>query len=449
MFQGIGFALALLVAVSSVYMVYRLTLQSPTVLKWHPYAYSDLLINYGQGFVRRGLFGSCVLAYAKGSSALPATNFVLFWNFVVLMVCMVVLSLRRSPLRFWNVVFVLAIPGGLLNTAVTSVFLPKREMFFYSQLALAGLAVSAVQAMRPGAVKRYAAYCATGGIFLATVVLSFVHEAFLFIAAPANFFLMLALARSIQTDRTERGRRPAGMWFAYMGLAVLLFLVLGHFNGDAGTSQRMWDGLSKADRDIMSPDGTIYGGMVVFGGAFGSYLKLSVSKMVDGRAWYWLVPLFGLGFYCLTLAALNEERGPEAESRFYRWVVCYLTLALCAGPLFILGWDWGRWINSINWSFLILWLSIQPRNLTAVGYDRGLRLLSTSEEQPFLRGWLKPRSSGYLEFARRHSFVLMGVMFFFAMTFRLEDVFVSEVQGYILGPGSHLLHHDLMRVFHP
>jgi hypothetical protein len=448
-FQGFGFALSLLVAVSSVYLVYRLTLQSPTVLRWHPYSYSDLLINYGQGFVRRGLFGSCVLAYAKGGSALAATNFILFWNFATLTVCMVVLACKRAPMRFWNAVFVLAIPGGLLDIAVTGEFLPKREMLFYCQLALTGLAVSAVQSMKAGRARRYAACCGIGWIFGCSVVLSLVHEAFLFMAAAANFFLLVAFVRAIPSSQEGGARRTSSLWLLYLAGVLSLFLVQGHFHGNANAVQRMWDGLSQTDRFTISPDGALSGGMYALRTSPWTLLNLSYLKAINGGAWYWLVPMFGLALYCLSLVALNEKaRVAERESGLYRWAVCYLTLAVCAAPLFVLGWDWGRWINAINWSFLVVWLSVRPENLVAIGYGRGPRLLPATEEQPpwFRERW-KPGLDMYLRFVRRYPVAVMAVLFLFAMTFRLQEVFASDTQGYLVGPAFHLLHHGLMRLF--
>ncbi len=69
--------LSVAVCAASILILYHCTVHAHTLL-WEPYGYSELLINYSDGFVRRGLIGALLHHAARTNSALALTNVVVF-----------------------------------------------------------------------------------------------------------------------------------------------------------------------------------------------------------------------------------------------------------------------------------------------------------------------------------------------------------------------------------
>src|ERR1700677_949558 len=65
-----GAAVCLTALFFTIYLVYFHTIRSPTHLAWRPYSFSELLINYNAGLLRRGLIGAVIHHYAGSKPAL-------------------------------------------------------------------------------------------------------------------------------------------------------------------------------------------------------------------------------------------------------------------------------------------------------------------------------------------------------------------------------------------
>jgi hypothetical protein len=76
-------ALSAVLIATALYRIYLHTLASPAQLAWTPWAFSDLLIDYRAGFVRRGLLGTIIHHLSGSGSELPVTNRIVFTNFCI------------------------------------------------------------------------------------------------------------------------------------------------------------------------------------------------------------------------------------------------------------------------------------------------------------------------------------------------------------------------------
>ncbi len=112
----------------SIALVGALILPDPLHLRWSRWAYSDWLISYDAGFVRRGLAGGLIRLVQGGIGDLVVVNLLVFANYTVL--CLLLLwvwlkSTARSPLAF---VLAILIPGGLFQMAAWQrVFFPQGD----------------------------------------------------------------------------------------------------------------------------------------------------------------------------------------------------------------------------------------------------------------------------------------------------------------------------------
>jgi hypothetical protein len=417
-----GAAVYLTALFFTIYLVYFHTIRSPLHLAWRPYGFSELLINYNAGFLRRGLIGAAIHHFAGSKSALPVTDFLIFTNFCILVaaiVLLVVFAGRRNLLL--RALLVLVIPGGVFAWSISNDFFYRKEAFFLSTMAVTALAVSLLRRLDLPYLRRALAIALTISIFVSGILLSLVHEAFIFLAAPANLFLLFAVGRWMAPKAAEDTIAviQKRLFLLYSGMVGIVFLVSFIFRGGKTTADVMWRELNPLDRAMINPAGTIEGGMMTIKEGFLKSMVMPGHIFIYGMAWFWLVPIICLMLYCLAVVALDDKgNSPQSAGEFKRWAVTYVVLFMGTVPVFILGWDWGRWVASINLSFLILWLSILPTDAP----DWFIRFLrekvvkrhpSASEA-----GALAERC---LAVVRRRPRWTAAVLLLFALTFRLPE----------------------------
>ena len=429
----LGPCLATALFASSVSLISLITVHSPDKLRWNRYGFADLLLNYDAGFLRRALLGTWIQALAHRGPALPVTNRILFVNFAVLVSLLTLLALRTKRFKAWNTVLLLAIPGGVFAMSVSHEFFYRKEIFFYPVLAITALAVSLLPRIGGPAARRLFAFCIIAAIFILGVSLTLIHESFLFLSAPANLFLVLAAARAIESPPNPtktRAALAARLAAGYSGLMVLTFLALLPVHGGANASLVIWNSLNPTDRAMLGPFNL--SAIAWISHSFVQLIAEPVGVLISGMAWFWIVPIAGLMLYSLALVAinLNPQAGPETRhDSFYHWVLCYLTLLACSLPIFLIARDWGRWIDSVNLSFLILWLSIPPPTLNPL-----------SSANRTIAAHIRSASRAYAEFIQRHQPAAIATMLLFAFTFRFpESILEPSDPRYILYLGGHAL----------
>lgn len=427
----VGGALSLVYAVLlfvSIYLVYTYTLRSMHELKWTGYGYSDLLINYDAGFVRRGLLGAIIKrnTISEGSS-LPYVNMLVFSNFLVLALFTTVLNLISRKRSSIVALLVLTLPGGILSMALSGEYFYRKEILFYISLSIAACLVCALQYLGHGVMQRCVGNVAIFLIFTTSLVLPFIHESFLFLSTPAHAFLLFAAMRRMRSkDSTEEmtDKLPAIMVRVYLSIQVIIFLLLSYYKGNTMLAQSMWDKLLPADRTIISPTaGLLMGAIGAIGWSLPHAVWMAMQVVISGLVWYWMVPLVGGFLYCLSLTLLGKKSKKSATDTFDRtspWIGCYFTLLIATLPMFLLGWDWGRWILAINFSFVILWLAIEPQYMGRIasvfhGFSMPQVLLQKPAEIA------QETAGAFAVFWLRHRRTLIASMLIFSFTCRVPE----------------------------
>jgi hypothetical protein len=389
-----------------VWRVWSHTMAKPLELDWSPYAYSDYLINYAGGFVRRGLGGEILRQLGGGTASLPTVNAIVFGVYLLFSLAFLRLAFRIGVTQqrlLAMLVFWLA-PGGPLGDAVEGDFYPRKDFLFL----LFVLAVAVLAERRRASTAVLLAVT-----FAGSAALSLIHEGFLFIGA-------VPIALVLYDRFAEHGRPRASIvaWF-YLIFCVLLFTVASLFKGDAATVTAIWHSIGAANRAIIAPD-SLPGGGIPAGGI--EALQLSLLQGMDmpwaylrtGLIWYWVLGLVASAAICLYVAAAPDPDGRRAS--LARAAVLYGTIVAGTAPLYLLAWDWGRWIVAANVAFFFL-------------YDR-LRYLPPPLERASAR--LAPRLPA---FASTVAPLAIGAfLVLFEMTYRLPECCIS-------GPSRHFVGH--------
>jgi hypothetical protein len=111
---------------------------------------------------------------------------------------------------------------------------------------------------------------------------------------------------------------------------------------------------------VLSPTGDIAGGVGAIGWTLWEAVKRVVLLLISGMAGYWLLPAVVTGAFCVLVPALGEDSsGQSLRAR----VLLYLAMLAWSAPLYIPGWDWGRWITATGWMAVIVQMALPAQRI--------------------------------------------------------------------------------------
>jgi hypothetical protein len=287
------------------------------------YQLTEWLINYSAGFIRRGWPGELIAFLSAGTGA--QANYVVVLLSSLLFLALLLLSILRAKGR---VPLVLILSPILMGMPLYGDFLVRKDVLGILFLALC-LALRRHVMWLPGRL-------ALLNLVACLAILS--HETFFFYAVPA---LVVLIARDL-------GGGPKRLLVAalLMTPAALAFGLCVLFKGDSNIMRvihESWNGLwlniNPMDCCLHEPGGSIEG--LQWSSARALALPYSVLFTFSSIIY---VPLA----WCLTIAAcfffltaLVEPREPGDRGR---WAGILIFQLVAIAPLFVVGWDFGRWL---------------------------------------------------------------------------------------------------------
>lgn len=287
------------------------------------YQLTEWLINYSAGFVRRGWPGELValLSAVTGAQANHVVVLLSGFLFLTLLLLLVLRTKGRVPL-------VLMFSPVLMGMPLYGDFMVRKDVL--------GLLLLAFCLALRRHVMWLPARLALLNLLACLAILS--HETFFFYAVPA---LVVLIARDL-------GGGPRRLLVAAIVMAptALAFALCVLFKGDS-TSMRIihesWSGLwlsiNPMDCCIHEPGGSIEG--LQWSSARALSLPYSVLSAFSGIIY---VPLA----WCLTIAAcfffLTALVDPRETGDRGRLAGILIFQLVAIAPLFVVGWDFGRWL---------------------------------------------------------------------------------------------------------
>ena len=317
----------------SVIVIWNNTLHTPSSLNWNSWVFYEWLINYEGGFVRRGLIGSVINAFYYGEE-LSAVNALVFFAallFILLATIFVASNVKnaRSALLF------IFCPVGFYWMATGNEYYYRKETFFYITVLCACLIFQRWQIYR----NRYLALILTGFIFATSSLLPLVHEAFLFYSWLPFSLMLLQLHQA----NGASGKRVAT---AFTLVSFVIFVILSCYKGDANTSEAIWLSLSDSAKALTGTSEPA-GGISAIGWSLTRGLSLSVIALQSGLASYYIFSIILI--YLFVGYIVSEHRSLDLKQTYLskQLLLPFGIVVVSFLPLFVLGWDWGRWVMGI------------------------------------------------------------------------------------------------------
>jgi len=330
---------------------------------------SEWMIDYAAGFVRRGLDGAMLARLMR----ITGLGFFTLWasitTAVYLGVCWHLLRQvnRLGGSAIWRFLLLLnpALVAFAVECAPDGSFLRKDVLFVAATALLVCLGERTLHSAQPTArnmLPLLAAACAL------STALALTHEGiFLFGWLPLNFALLLAVLSRLRIHRLTSWLLALSAFLP----ALVATAASIHWHGDARTAQiicQSWHGLSV-------PTVCKAGGQfppAVDGLAWSFSYALSLPLSVASRFPFFIVLVVFCG--SIEIAAIHRLI-PSARLDH---LLALLALPLLASiPLYLLGWDWGRFLFTVTGQQVWVLLSDTMRPAVFDVLPKGLRRLAT------------------------------------------------------------------------
>jgi hypothetical protein len=323
------------------------------VLRWAgrrfggTWAFSELLINYAGGYVRRGLLGEII--FRASSDAVPPVSLAMVVAVLLLLLPMaaVLMSLRERmpaiPVR--SVVLLAMSPCLFLFVANDYLAFGRKDplliipLWIHLELVLAA-------PRTPGA---YVAGFSTL-VLPSLLVIGHVHEAVIF-TMPAHAVIAFQHLRRLGTVHAWP------VLIAITGVASAGLMPPLVYAGSLDVARKICSSWRAHGYFFQCTEPPAAFGALAW--SITETTRLSVRVLGDPGSvgkWAWLTFLsFGGLLVAADAAGISRRRSAA-------WLA---VAAVCCLPLFALGWDWGRWISLAG--FMYVMLVFHPANADAAG----------------------------------------------------------------------------------
>ena len=303
----------------------------------NPWAFTELLINYEGGFVRRGFIGNLIYQIDSDGILFDTLYDIVFINFFIF-VLLVVINLEKSNLTsLQKLLFHISIFAPF-NITLFINYTARKEIFIINFYLLALLI------FRTKNKKIFLFSC-----FFFSILSILIHEGItFFIYFPFLVYLMKKKNVSKQYINAVN----------YMMISIFTVIILN--KGNNQIVDQIWSSLSSEDIALinnLNPNA-----ITAIGWGVIDTLKTTYVLVFSGSLIYWIV-FFAMLIY--TISIVFYDNIAETYASLKNTLVSNKQFILII-PLFIVGYDWGRWIFTIFYLLFFTLLLDYKKNVNSL-----------------------------------------------------------------------------------
>ena len=305
----------------SITQVAKRTVLSET-LEYSPWSFSELLISYPDQFIRRGLIGETIHIISSDTVLFDTVNLVVFINFVIftlLSFAFIKLSNLSSIQHFLYLISIF----GILNVSMFNQYFHRKEMFVLNLFLIILLTL------------RFRAneYLILIISSICSILMILIHEGIAMITIPFIVYLFKKML-----DNSKK------VLYVYTPIVLLIFLTVIIGSGSDSSSNVMWENLSEFDKNqiVINPNAITAIGWSVLD----SFLNTTQILIFSGSMFLWTFYFFIVGFTLFVIFNINFNKIYIDYSKVKSFLVkekYFLVIPV----LFVIGFDWGRWLFSL------------------------------------------------------------------------------------------------------
>jgi hypothetical protein len=363
------------------------------------WAYTDWLIDYSQGFIRRGLSGEI---WRLVPAAVSPIEFVAVFSWILILA--IAFGYVRLLAWSWKIYHPLTLFGLLFLPSLFLFYLhdhdaiARKEILGYVTVLLHLLVVEKSfspgdgSALTDGNLRRYVRWFMPVAVFLLPAII-LVHEGNFLMFVPLHGMITLTVLRM----KYPRDFTRAALWTGLLYLPAALAFGAVYLAGTPSYQTLLgicekWAaaGALREDSCILPPEklsgSTLPGSFIPmqWSLARAAYITRVIISM-NWRAWILILPTLGISLWYLVRQAVYSilrSRSPQSFSPqsalrysglfFYKYFLVPLLLSL---PVYFTAYDYGRWftVTCINFSMLAVSVNLPCREfaLRKKGADEG------------------------------------------------------------------------------
>lgn len=291
----------------------------------------DWLINYSAGFIRRGLSGQLIdnlasyasISHIKIIIAIKLISYICIVGFVLHLVC----SRRAGFIEFILFLAPWALMFDLINPTASG----RKEILLFATFCIYVCLDRQSEKLDKAIFLRWQ-FWFQSGVFIFLVLC---HEGLYFFLPFFGFYDVLKHGFS---------KRSIVSFLAAFGLASIAFLCTYSFRGTSDQAQLICSNMIAAGFDPMICQGAISSLR-----EFTFHFPQTYYRIYGASALLSLLPIFCFGL-------LLNNSWPSQKVWFWGVLVC---LAFTI-PLYVVSYDWGRWIHIFALMSLFVWVVTKP-----------------------------------------------------------------------------------------
>lgn len=298
--------------------------------------YSEFLLNYSAGFIRRGLPGSVLNGIYKYLGLNPYLFLTFFLSLIILIITILFFYLLNSSKLNGIQIFFIALNPVLINSAFLSVIMFRKDWLIIFGLIIHALFNRLLSIGRLHS-KQYVLFFTFYILFSQLIILS--HEiGILFILA--HIFLIKSTSHNLEKNHRKTMKK---LILLYIGTQFTSFVFLAINHGTQSKIDKIVSGLpSEFKLGNVSALNSIANDPSKQIANISLGMFTNIFSLIFFIVWFLIGPVF---------LHLLINQTTSINKRWYFAAICPLLI------LFVIGNDWGRWIVLISFVVVILRLA--------------------------------------------------------------------------------------------
>ncbi len=329
-----------LLALVSIFQVAKATIFEKNNFEFidiNPWAFTELLINYEGGFVRRGFVGNLIYQIDSDGILFDTLYDIVFINFFIFAV-LIVINLEKSNLTsLQKLLFHISIFAPF-NITLFGNYTARKEIFIINFYLLVLLI------FRTKNKKIFLFFS-----FFFSILSILIHEGItFFIYFPFLVYLM----------KKKNVSKKYITAINFMMISIFTVIILN--KGNNQIVDQIWSSLSS--EDIVLINNLNPNAITAIGWGVIDTLKTTYVLVFSGSLIYWTV-FFAMLIY--TISIVFNDHIAETYASMKNTLISNKQFILII-PLFIVGFDWGRWIFTIFYLLLFTLLLDYKKNVNSL-----------------------------------------------------------------------------------
>jgi hypothetical protein len=290
----------------------------------HYWSFSELLIYYPDRFIRRGLIGQIIQFIDNDGILLDSTLLVIFVNFCFF-VLFLYLNLRTYELTNHQSFLLLMSTFGVFQVSIYNQYFHRKEMFLITLFLIINLILK----------NKLRSNFKFLIVLILTIMSILIHEGIALLMFPFVYYLLKRETENLNFHK------------AYFIISITVFIVVILNAGNPEIADQIRNSLPVEDRILFETDRDAI--TTIGWSIYDTFTLTTFTLIFSGSMFLWL-SYIALAVYSIYVI-LNLSISKISKLEFINFIKenSYFLLII---PIFIVGFDWGRWIFSLFY-FLI------------------------------------------------------------------------------------------------